>query len=127
MGEVGVGADVAAASWAAVRGGTGGSGGVGREELGLGAGEAVAFFALTVICGGKGVSSGEGGNETELGAGAGEEWSGVQKVGVGGRCGVTGRERSCTGVGETVGVGLSGDRVGRGGVCGGRDAGRHHH
>ncbi len=118
MGEVDDRADVAAASWAAVRWGAGGSGGVGEEEMGLGAREVGAFFALTAICGGKGGSSGEGGNEMELGAGAGEEWSGVQKVGVGGCCGVTSREGECTGVGEAAVVRLGGDQVGRGGVCG---------
>jgi hypothetical protein len=71
MGEVDDGADVAAASRAAVCWGAGGSGGVGEEEMGLRAGEVGAFFASTAICGGKGGSSAEGGNETELRAGAG--------------------------------------------------------
>jgi hypothetical protein len=71
--------------------------------------EVVAFFASTALCGGEDGSSGAGSEETGLGAGAGEEWSGVQKVGVGGRCGDTGSERSWAGVGEDVGVGLGGD------------------
>jgi hypothetical protein len=69
-------------------------------------------FASPAICGGESGSSGEGGDETELGAGAGEEWSGVQKFSVGGRCEVSGKEGECTGVG--------GDGIG-GGVCGGGD------
>jgi hypothetical protein len=76
MGEVDEGADVAAASGAAVHWGVGGSGGVGEEEMGLRAGEVEAFFASTAICSGEGGSSGEGSNKTELGAGAGEEWFG---------------------------------------------------
>ncbi len=77
------------------------------------------FFASTAACGSESGSIGLGGEETELRAGAGEEWSGVQKVRVGGRCGVTGRERVCTWVGEAAGVGLGGDRVEKGGECGG--------
>jgi hypothetical protein len=119
MGEVEDGADVAADSWAAVRWGAGSSGGVGGREMGLGAGEVGALFASTAICSGEDNSSGEGGDETELGAGAGEEWSGVQKVGVGGSCGVTGKEGVCTGVGEAAIVGLGGDRIGGGGMYGG--------
>jgi hypothetical protein len=94
---------------------------VGEEKMGLGAGEVGAKFALTAICGGKNGSSGEGGEETELGAGAGEEWSGVQRFGVGGRCGVSGKEGKSTGVSESAVVGLSSDRIGGGGVCGGGD------
>ncbi len=60
MGEVEDGADVVADSWAAVRWGAGGSGGVGREEMGLRAGEVGVLFALTAICGGEDSSSGEG-------------------------------------------------------------------
>ncbi len=52
---------------------------------------------------------GRGGEETELRTGAGEEWSGVQTIGDGGRCGEIGRERVCTGVGEAAGVRLDGD------------------
>jgi hypothetical protein len=52
----------------------------------------------------------------------------VHKVSVGGRCGVTSREGEWTGVGEAAVVGLGGDRVGKGGVCGGGiDVGRRHH
>jgi hypothetical protein len=58
---------------------------VGEEDWGLGAGENVALTASTAACGGEGGSGGEDGEETVLGAGAGEEWSGVQKVGNGGR------------------------------------------
>jgi hypothetical protein len=79
--------------------------------VGLGAGEVGTLFALTPICSGEDGSSGEGGNETGLGAGAGVEWSGVQKVGVGGRCGVTGKEGECTGVGEAAVVGLGSNRI----------------
>ncbi len=61
--------------------------------MGLGAGEVVAFFASTAICGSEDGPSGAGSDETGLGASAGEEWSGVQKVGVGGRRGETGSER----------------------------------
>jgi hypothetical protein len=41
----------------------------------------------------------------------------VKNVGVGGRCGETGRESMCTGVGKDAGVGLGGggNRVGNGG------------
>jgi hypothetical protein len=87
--------------------------------MGLGAREVVTFFALTTICGSEDGSSGASGDETELGADAGEEWSGVQNVGVGGRRGETGSERSWAGVGEDAGIGLGGDgdRVGRGGTC----------
>jgi hypothetical protein len=77
-------------------------------------------FASPAICGGESGSSGEGGDETELGAGAGEEWSGVQKFSVGGRCEVSGKEGECTGVGEAAIVGLGSDRIG-GGVSGGGD------
>jgi hypothetical protein len=87
--------------------------------MGLGAGEIGAIFASTAICSGENGSSGEGGDETELGAGAGEEWSGVQKFGVGGRCGVSGKEGECTRVSEAAVVGLGSDRIGGGGVCGG--------
>ncbi len=119
LGEVGDGADDAGISWAPVRGGADRLVGVGGEEMGLGAGEAIAFFASTAICGSEDGSRGANGDKTELGAGAGEEWSGVQNVGVDDRCGETGRERLCTGVGEDAGVKLSGggDRVGRGGKC----------
>jgi hypothetical protein len=79
--------------------------------MGFGAGEVGAIFALTAICGGENGSSGEGGDETGLGAGAGEEWSGVQKFGVGGRCGVSGKEGECTGVGKAAVVGLGSDRI----------------
>jgi hypothetical protein len=91
--------------------------GVGGEEMRLGAKEAVTFFASAAICGSKDGSRGAGGDETGLGAGDGEEWSGVKNVGVGGRCGKTGRERVCTGVGKDAGVGLGGggNRVGNGG------------
>ncbi len=75
-------------------------------------------FASPAICGGESSSSGEGGDETELGADAGEEWSGVQKFSVGGRCEVSGKEGECTGVGEAAVVGLGSDRIG-GGVSGG--------
>jgi hypothetical protein len=55
-----------------------GSGDVGEEDWGLGAGENVALTASsTAACGGEGGSGGEDGEETGLGAGAGEEWSGV--------------------------------------------------
>jgi hypothetical protein len=77
--------------------------------MGLGAEEVGPIFASTAICGGENGSSGEGGNETELRAGAGEEWSGVQKSSVGGRCGVSGKEGECTGVGEATVVGLGSD------------------
>ncbi len=105
-------------SWAAVRGGTGGIGG---EEKELGAGEVVALFVWTAICGGEGGSSEVGDDEMELGAGAGEEWSGVPNVSVGGHCGESGMERLCSRFGEDAGVGLGGssDRAGRGGVYGG--------
>jgi hypothetical protein len=64
--------------------------GVGEEQMGLGAGEVGAIFTSSTICGRENSSSGEGVDKTELGARAGEEWSGVQKFGVGGRCGVSG-------------------------------------
>jgi hypothetical protein len=96
--------------------------------MGLGAGEAVAFFASTAICGGEDVSSGAGGEEMGLGASAGEEWSGVQKVGVGGRRGETGSERSWAGVSKDAGVGLVAtatelEKVAR--AEGGKDVARH--
>ncbi len=83
--------------------------------------EVGVLFALTAICGGEDSSSGEGDDETELGVRAGEEWSGVQKVGVGGSCGVPCKEGVCTGVSEADVVGLGGDRIGGGGVYGGGD------
>jgi hypothetical protein len=89
----------------------------------LGAGEAVAFFASAAVCGSKDGSRGACGDETGLGAGAGEEWSGVRNVSVGGCCGETGRERVCAEVGEDAGVGLCGEGNG-GEYRGGRDAGR---
>jgi hypothetical protein len=114
-GEVGDNrADVASLSWAAVCWGVGGSGGVCEEEMGLGAREVRAIFASTVICGGQNNSSGEGGDETELGAEAGEEWLGVQKFGVGGCCGASGKEEACTGVSEAALVGLGSDQIGGG-------------
>jgi hypothetical protein len=121
-GEVGDdGTDVAALSWAAVRRVAGGSGGVGEEKMGLGAGEVGAKFASTALCGGENGSSGEGGDETELGAGAGDEWSGVQRFGIGGRCGVSSKEGASTGDGESAVVGLGSDQIGGGGECGGGD------
>jgi hypothetical protein len=84
--------------------------------MGLGAGEVRAIFASTVICGSENSLSGEGGDETELGAGAGEEWLGVLKFGVGGCCGVSGKEEACTGVSEAAVVGFSSDQIGGGGV-----------
>jgi hypothetical protein len=65
----------------------------------LGAGKAGAFFASTAAWGRE---------DTELGAEAGEEWSGVQTVGDGGRCGEIGRERVGNGVSEAAGVGHGG-------------------
>jgi hypothetical protein len=105
------------ASWAAVRGDVGGSGGVGGEEVALGAGEAIALFGSTAFCGSEYGSSGVGGDEMELGAEAGEEWPGVREVGVGGRCGESDRENSCSGVGDGVGLGGGGDQAGRGSMC----------
>jgi hypothetical protein len=72
--EVGGGVDVVAA-WTAVRGGVGGSGGVGEEDsvLGAGGGGSGAFFASTAACGGEAGSRNRAGESTELGAGAGEE------------------------------------------------------
>jgi hypothetical protein len=77
--------------------------------MGLGAGVVVAIFASTAICGGENGSREEGGDETELRAGAGEEWLGVQKFSVCGRCGVSGKEGECTGVSEAAVVGLGSD------------------
>jgi hypothetical protein len=46
---------------------------------------------------------------------------GYQMSVLGARCGESGKESSCSGVGKDAGFGLggSGDRAGRGGVCGG--------
>jgi hypothetical protein len=74
--------------------------------MGLGAGEIGTLFASTAICGGKDGSSGEGSDEMELVDGAGEEWSEVQKVCVGGSCGVTGKVHCNTGD-QTVSTGAS--------------------
>ncbi len=88
----------------------------------LGAGKAGAFFASTAAGSGEAGSSGGGGEDTELGAGAGEEWSGVQIVGDGGRYGEIGRERVDNGVGEAAGVVHGGDQDEKGeGAEGGRD------
>ncbi len=94
----------------------------------LGADDDVALIAGAAVGGGKGGSSDVDGEEMVLGAGVGEEWSGVPYVGFGGRCGESGRESTCSGVGKdaSIGLGGSGDRAGRGGVCcGGRDTGCH--
>ncbi len=72
MGEASDGADVAPVSWATARGGAGGSGCVGGEEMELRAGEAVTLFVWAAICGSEGSSSEVGGVEMELGARAGE-------------------------------------------------------
>jgi hypothetical protein len=72
-------------------------------------GKAGAFFCLNCRLPRQRRFKWGGGEDRELGAGAGEEWSGVQTVGDGGRCGEIGRERVCTGVGEAAGVGVGGN------------------
>jgi hypothetical protein len=86
--------------------------------LGEACGGDVGAAAGAVYSGGKDVSSGIGGEEMVVGAGAGEGWSGVPHVGVGGRCGEPCDRGVCSGVSEDAGVGVggSGNRAGRGGV-----------
>ncbi len=79
MGEVDDGADVAAASWAAVRWGAGGSGGVGEEEMGLGAREVGAFFTLTANMVAKAVQVGRAATRWSSEPGLGRSGRGCRK------------------------------------------------
>ncbi len=85
MGEASV--DVTPVAWAAVGIGVGRSGDDGSEEAELGAGISNGPVARATVDGSEGGSDEVSGKDMELGAGAGEEWSGVPHVGVGGRCG----------------------------------------
>ncbi len=80
-----------------------------------GAGADVALIASAAV------GSGKGFEEMVLGAGAGEEWSRVPHVSVGGRCRESDRKSACSGVGKDaiVGLGGSSDPAGGGGICSG--------
>jgi hypothetical protein len=86
LGEAGDGVDVTPVAWAAVGVGVGRSGDDGQEAE-LGAGISNSPIAWAAIGGGEGGLDEVGSEEMKLGAGAGEEWSGVPHVGVGGCCG----------------------------------------
>ncbi len=86
MGKAGDGVDVAPVTWAAVGVSVRRSGEDGGEDAELRAGISNCPVAWTAIGSGEGHLDEVGSKEMELGACAGEEWSWVPHVGVGGRC-----------------------------------------